>query len=290
MKTIIAAVKGSVATLAGLSLMFSLVVLASSVALRAQTPQEKAWKILEDGIHSDKTDQRSTAVRVLGLTRDDRKAETYARNALGDDKPEVRAAGATALGQMGARSAEKALEKAMSDKENQVVLAAAQSLLLLKDNGGYEAYYAILTGQRKAGQSLLGQQLDQFNSPKKIAQFGFEEGIGFVPFASIGWQAIKALTKDDVSPVRAAAAKVLANDPDPESGKALAAAVKDKSWIVRAAAIEAIAKRADPSLLESVEPAMSDEKEPVRYAAAATVLRLSEAAAAEKRRKETKKE
>ena len=289
MRTIIAAVKGSVATLAGISLVFPVLVLASSVALRAQTSEEKAWKILEDGIHSDKTDQRSTAVRVLGLTHNDRRAESYARNALGDNKPEVRAAGATALGQMGAKSAEKDLESVMSDKENQVVLAAAQSLLLLKDNGGYEAYYAILTGQRKAGQSLLGQQLDQFNSPKKIAEFGFEEGIGFIPFASIGWQAFRALTKDDVSPVRAAAAKVLANDPDPESGKALAAAVKDKSWIVRAAAVESIAKRGDPSLLESVEPAMSDEKDPVRYAAAATVLRLSEAAA-EKKRKETKKE
>jgi len=286
MRTIIAAVKGSVTTLTGILFM----ILASSAALPAQTPQETAWKILEDGIKSDKTDQRSTAVRVLGLTHHDRKAESYARNALGDDKPEVRAAGATALGQMGAKSSEKELEKAMSDKENQVVLAAAQSLLLLKNNGGYDAYYAILTGQRKAGKSLLSQQMDQFNSPKKIAQFGFEEGIGFIPFASIGWSAIKALTKDDVSPVRAAAAKALANDPDPASGQALAQAVTDKSWIVRVAAVESIAKRGDPSLLDSVVPAMSDEKDPVRYAAAATVLRLSEAAAAEKRHKEPKKE
>ena len=285
MRTIIATVKGSVTTLTGILFM----ILASSAALPAQTPQETAWKILEDGIKSDKTDQRSTAVRVLGLTHHDRKAESYARNALGDDKPEVRAAGATALGQMGAKSSEKELEKAMSDKENQVVLAAAQSLLLLKNNGGYDAYYAILTGQRKAGKSLLSQQMDQFNSPKKIAQFGFEEGIGFIPFASIGWSAIKALTKDDVSPVRAAAAKALANDPDPASGQALAQAVTDKSWIVRVAAVESIAKRGDPSLLDSVVPAMSDEKDPVRYAAAATVLRLSEAAA-EKKRKETKKE
>jgi len=284
MRTIIAAVKGSKATLTGVLFM----VLASSPALPAQTPQEKAWKILEDGIKSDKTDQRSTAVRVLGLTHDDRKAESYALKALEDQKPEVRAAGATALGQMGAKSSEKALEQAMSDKENQVVLAAAQSLLLLKDNGGYEAYYAILTGQRKAGKSLLSQQMDQFSSPKKIAQFGFEEGIGFVPFASVGWTAIKAVTRDDVSPVRAAAAKVLADDPDPASGQALAQAVKDKRWVVRVAAVESIAKRGDPSLLDSVVPAMSDEKEAVRYTAAAAVLRLSEAA--EKKRKEAKKE
>jgi len=44
----------------------------------------------------------------------------------------------------------------------------------------------------------------------------------------------------------------------------------------------------DPALLDSVVPAMSDEKDTVRYAAAAAVLRLSEAA--EKKRKEAKKE
>lgn len=286
MKTIIEAVKRTRVALPGVSLL----VLVSSFALSAQTPQEKAWSVLEEGIHSDKTDQRATAVRILGLTEDDRKAETYARNALGDEKTEVRAAGATALGQMGAKSSIKALEQVLSDKENEVVLAAAQSLLLLKNNGGYEVYYAILTGQRKAGHSLLSQQLDQFNSPKKIAQFGFEEGIGFIPFAGLGWSAIKALTKDDVSPVRAAAAKVLANDPDPASGQALAQAVTDKSWIVRVAAVESIAKRSDPSLLSSVVPAMSDEKETVRYTAAAAVLRLTEISAAEKGHKAHKKE
>jgi HEAT repeat protein len=69
----------------------------------------------------------------------------------------------------------------------------------------------------------------------------------------------------------------------------LAQAVTDKSWIVRVAAVESIANRGDPSLLDSVVPAMSDEKDTVRYAAAATVLRLSEGAA-EKKRKEAKKE
>ena len=41
--------------------------------------------------------------------------------------------------------------------------------------------------------------------------------------------------KDDSSPVRAAAAKVLARDPDPAATKALAEAAGDDSWIVRAA-------------------------------------------------------
>ena len=108
-----------------------------------------------------------------------------------------------------------------------------------------------------------------------MAQLGFEEGIGFIPFAGIGWEAIKVIRKDDSSPVRAAAAKVLAKDPDPAATKALADAVGDKSWLVRAAALEALAKRGDPSVLDTVQLYVSDEKDAVKYTAAAAVLRLT---------------
>lgn len=94
--------------------------------------------------------------------------------------------------------------------------------------------------------------------------------IGFIPFAGIGWRALKTLTKDDSSPVRAAAAKVLAKDPDPATTEALADALEDKSWLVRAAALEALSMRADPSVLAKVEPLLSDEKEAVKSTAAAT--------------------
>jgi HEAT repeat protein len=87
--------------------------------------------------------------------------------------------------------------------------------------------------------------------------------------------AIKTITKDDSSPVRAAAAKVLAKDPDPAATKALADAAGDKSWLVRTAALEALAKRGDPSVLDTVQLYVSDDKDAVKYTAAATVLRLT---------------
>ena len=107
-----------------------------------------------------------------------------------------------------------------------------------------------------------------------MAMLGFEEGIGFIPFAGIGWEAIKTIGKDDSSPVRAAAAKVLARDPDPATTKTLAEATGDKNWVVRAAALEALAKRGDPSALDSVELSMYDPKDSVKFTAAAAVLRL----------------
>ncbi|HME00804.1 MAG TPA: HEAT repeat domain-containing protein [Terriglobia bacterium] len=110
---------------------------------------------------------------------------------------------------------------------------------------------------------------------RKTAELGFETGIGFIPFAGFGYGAVKTLVMDDVSPVRAAAARVLADDPDPEAGKALAEAAPDKSWIVCAAALDAIARRGDPKLFDDIEFALDDPNDTVRYTAAAAVIRLT---------------
>jgi HEAT repeat protein len=89
-------------------------------------------------------------------------------------------------------------------------------------------------------------------------------------------EAVRAWKKRSTTPTRAAAARELAEDPDPRTSRALAEAASDKSWIVRAAALEAIAKRGDPALLETAAQQMSDKKDIVRFSAAAAVLHLSD--------------
>lgn len=74
------------------------------------------------------------------------------------------------------------------------------------------------------------------------------------------------------------AAQKLADDPDPQSGKALAAAAADEKWPVRASAVSAIAKRGDRSLLSAVVPRLDDDEETVRFNAAAAIVYLSGAA------------
>jgi hypothetical protein len=54
-------------------------------------------------------------------------------------------------------------------------------------------------------------------------------GMTFVPFAGMGYGALKAFTKDDASPVQAEAAKMLIKDTDPKSEQALINASKHKS-------------------------------------------------------------
>jgi HEAT repeat protein len=240
-----------------------------------QTPKQEAWQILNTACTGDKTSGRATAIRVLGLIPNNVKALKLAEKALVDDKPEVRSAAAAALGDLKSRTSIPKLRKALDDGDPSVALAAAHSLELMHDDSAYEVYYEVLTGQRKAGKGLIASETSILKDPKKMAQLGFEEGIGFIPFAGIGWEAIKVIRKDDSSPVRAAAAKVLAKDPDPAATKALADAVGDKSWLVRAAALEALAKRGDPSVLDTVQLYVSDEKDVVKYTAAAAVLRLT---------------
>jgi HEAT repeat protein len=243
------------------------------------SPTELAWRLLRGGVQSGKTEERATAVRVLSLARGQAEAAVMARKALLDDKPEVQKAAAIALGNLHARASIPDLKRALLDKEVGVVMAAAHALVQLHDPSGYEVYYAILTGERKSGQGLIAEQLATLKDPKKMAMLGFQEGIGYIPFAGMGYDALKTILQNDSSPVRAAAAKVLATDPDPSSGKALAEkAVHDKSELVRVAALEAIGERGDPALIAKIAPAMTDEKQSVQYTAAAVILRLSAAA------------
>jgi HEAT repeat protein len=244
-----------------------------------EDPKGTAWEILEAETKADKLSDRATAIRVLGLMTKNVHAEKMAGAALNDEKPEIRAAGASALGEMQAQSSISKLKEALSDDDTSVALAAAHALDVMHDPSAFQLYYEILTGERKTSKSLVAEQTKTLKDPKKLAMLGFEEGIGFVPFAGIGWEAYRRLnsSKNDSAPVRTAAAKVLARDPDPASARALAHATKDnKNWLVRAAALEAIAQRGDPSLLKTAELAMSDDEAAVKYTAAATVLHLIE--------------
>lgn len=240
------------------------------------SPKEKAWIILQDGLAETNTDNRAAATHALGLIPNDGRAVSSAEKALADAKPEVRAAAAAALGEMGAKGSIAKLKKALQDEDVTVAIAAGHALITLGDPIGYDVYFAILTGRRKSGSSLIDKQLKILRNPKKLAWFGLRKGIGYVPFASIGYDAFQALTRNDASPVRAAAATMLAADPDPHSAEALVRASFDKSWMVRAAALRAVAMRNDASLIPRIEPQIFDDKAVVRYTGAAAVIRLAE--------------
>jgi HEAT repeat protein len=215
--------------------------------------------------------------------RGDRKAVQFAEEALKDRDPRVRAAAAAALGQLQAKDAIPALKDALNDRAVPVVLAAAHSLFLLKEKSAYDVYYAILMGDRKSKEGLVQSQLDRLKDPKQVMQLGFEEGIGFVPFGGMGYEAYRQIRRHDTSPVRAVAARSLAHDPDKISEDALVqVALVDKSEPVRLAALDALSERDDPRCVELLAKNLSESHLAVRYRTAAAILHLSKRGAAGK--------
>lgn len=238
-------------------------------------PVDGAWQLLEAGVNSDKAGERAIAVHAIGLIRGNSHARYLAERGLDDEKPEVRAVAAEALGKIGMKTSMPKLKQMLDDKDSKVVLSAAQALIELKDEDGYQVYYEILTGERKSSGGLIASQEAMLKDPKRLLDLGFHEGLGFVPFGGISWEAYKTITKDDVTPLRAAAAKKLAQDPDPDSTKALIKAAGDKQWLVRAAALEALALRGDVAAVKTAALYLYDERDEVRYTAAGAVVRLS---------------
>ncbi|MGH9516394.1 MAG: HEAT repeat domain-containing protein [Terriglobales bacterium] len=240
--------------------------------------EEKSWLILQAGLHSKRVAQRVEAVKAISLLQGNRQAVRFALRALRDNNPKVRAAGAATLGELNATATIPALKAMLSDKDAAVMLASAHALYLLKDPVAYEIYYAILMGDKKTSAGMIQSQVDRLKDPKQVAQMGLQEGIGFVPYAGMGYEAYRQLMKHDSSPVRAAAARVLALDADSISEDALIqVALADKNVMVREAALDALAQRSDPKCIERLAINLDENKYPVRYRTAATVIHLASA-------------
>jgi len=262
-----------------LAILFALLSSFSSSTESQLSPQDQAWVVLRGGLEETKATKRAEAVKALSLLSGDRKAVRFALRALHDNNAGVRTAAAATLGQLHAYGAITALKEALSDKDISVVLASAHALLMLKDNSAYGIYYAILMGDKKSSEGMIQAQMSRLKDPKQVAELGFQEGLGFIPFGGMGYEAYRTVKKHDSSPVRAAAARFLAFDPDPISEDALLqTALADKNEIVREAALDALAERGDPKCVERLLRNLLDDKTAVRYRTAATILRLSNSA------------
>jgi len=242
-------------------------------------PRQQAWAVLNGGLAEVKPNKRTEAVKALSLLSGERSAVKLAIHALQDENASVRTAAAATLGQLHATSAIPDLKEALSDKDISVVLAAAHSLFLLKDKSAYGIYYAVLMKDRKSSEGPIQAQLDRLKDPKQVAVLGAQEGLGFVPFGGMGVEAYRTIQQKDSAPVRAAAARFLALDPDPVSGDALIqSALADSNDAVRMAALDALAERGDPACIERLLKNLADSKPGVRYRTAAVMLHLDDVA------------
>lgn len=249
----------------------------SHKARKSSTPdyQDAAWRALSLGLRSESANQRVEAVKALSLISGNRRAINFALRALSDKDLRVRASAAATLGELRATKAMPELRAALSDKEPTVMLAAAHALFVLKDPSAYEIYYSILMGDKKTSAGLVQGQIERLKDPKQMVEMGFQEGLGFVPYGGMGYEAYRTLLKHDSSPIRAAAARFLALDPDSISEDALMqTALADSNSIVREAALDALAQRGDPRCTERLAQNLQEKLYAVRYRSAATIIHL----------------
>jgi HEAT repeat protein len=262
--------------LATVTLLFTII---SAAETQPASPdvREQAWAVLTEGLKHDHASHRMIAVQALSLMPRNRTAERFAMRALQDHDIKVRASAATTLGQLHARQAIPALRQALQDPEVLVVLSAAQALYLMKDPSAYDIYYAILMGDRKSSNGLLQSQLDRLKDPKQMMQLGLQEGISFVPFGGMGYEAFRELKSHNGADARAAAARFLARDPDQITEDALLqSALADKNDEVRLAALDALAERGNPKCVERLAKNLTEDKSAVRYRTAAAILHLGD--------------
>ncbi len=243
------------------------------------SPREKSWQVLDEGLSEASAPKRVEAVKALSIISGERHAVSLAVRRLTDDNFRVRAAAATTLGQLHATSAIPQLKIALSDTRTSVVLAAAQALFILHDKSAYGIYYAVLMGDKKTSDGMIQAQMDRLKDPKQMAELGLQEGMGFVPYGGIGYEAYRNISKKDNWPVRAAAARFLAHDPDPMSRDALIqTALADDNTNVRHAALDALAERGDATCIDRLMRNLDDDKHDVRYRTAAVIIHLSDVA------------
>lgn len=259
----------------------ALVVLPITGLNSQQTPtpdvREQAWQVLHAGLRNPSASRRQAAVQALSLMQGDTRAGVLAMRALHDNNYHVRAAAATTLGQLRVRQAIPALRAALKDREASVFLSAAYSLYLLKDKEAYAVYYSILMGDRKGSDGLIQSQLDRLKDPKQMLQMGFEEGIGFVPFGGMGYDAYRQIHGHGEPVARITAARILAKDPDQITEDALMqTALSDKNEQVQLAALDALAQRGDPKCIERLALNLKDAKSAVQYRTAAAILHLGD--------------
>jgi HEAT repeat protein len=263
----------------GVQLVLLLLICATSLRASAPdqvSPRDQAWHVLREGLTDAKVSRRKDAVQALSLIKRNRIAQRLAVQALRDAHPSVRTAAAATLGQLHATAAIPDLKEALADKEISVVLAATYSLFLLKDKTAFDIYYAILMRDKKSSEGMIQAQLDRLKDPKQMAELGVQEGLGFVPFGGMGFEAYRQLSKRNESPVRAAAARFLANDPDLVSQDALLqSALADDSDNVRNAALDALAERGNPGCIERLLKNLDESKSDIRYRTAAVIIHLS---------------
>ncbi len=255
----------------------------SQPASAATAPLDSAaWDVLRQGIDDGDAQHRKTAIAAIGTIGPEPEAVKLVVRGLQDKDTLVRQTAAATLGEMGAHDAIPALKAALDDSP-EVSFTAAKSLWDLGDTSSRDIIQAVMSGERSGKPGMLQTAIKDAKHklrPSELAFMGVKEASGvFLGPASVSvdavHEAMKEVKKDSASPGRAAAAAILAKDPDPYSLVLLEWGLSDNNWAVRVAVAKALGERGNQQTIVKLSPLLSDDHHAVRYMAAASMVKLS---------------
>lgn len=239
---------------------------------------DSAWTMLTEALHKN-TQSHIVALAALGTMGSNQRAAKMITESLHDTDLDVRTAAILAAGQTENRALIPALRERLKDNEPQAVFSAAVTLWKMHDRSGEEVLKDIATGDRKAKPGLMhGAKNDmnhELHDPAAMATMGATEGAALLlgPFG-FGIRAVEYMRKSGSNPARASAINLLA-----ERHIAMRAdlieALSDKDAAVRAAAARALGQNHDPENLKPLGDLFTDARLPVRLTAAAAYINSS---------------
>lgn len=258
--------------------------LLSQEATGASGPMESAaWDTLQKGVDDGDAKRRVTAISAIGTIGAEPEAVKLVVRGLEDKSADVRQTAAATLGQMGAHDTIARLKALLDDESPQVSFTAAKALSDLGDSSGRDIVQAVMAGERSDRPGKLHSALADAKHrlrPSQLALMGAKEGAGvfFGPAGTVidaVQEAMEESKKDTAAPGRAAAAAILAKDPDPYSLILLEWGLGDKNWAVRVAVAKALGVRGSRLTIVKLSPLLSDDHHEVRYMAAASMVKLN---------------
>lgn len=241
-----------------------------------------AWQILEDALQSSKAQVRISAVTAMGTIWHSKEAALAIEKALTDPDRDVRLAAVHAAAALKTPLLIPALRKSLDDSAPDISFAASEVLWGMNDHSGQEILIEVLAGERKGAPGFFKAGLHTANkdlhSPSTLAIIGAEQGAYALmgPFG-VGLDAARLMVKnnDSANSARVAAVMLLSSDKSMTTNNELIAALKDKDYFVRAAAARGLGDFHNDQSADALLAAFEDPKPLVRCMAAAGYIRSS---------------
>ena len=243
-----------------------------------------AWELLKTALSDSKTQARPArldAVSALGTLSDFAPAQKLLRDAAKDPDRYLRFAAVAAMGASKAELFIPDLRTALEDSAPEVSFAAAVSLWKMHDHTGENVLYAVLAGDRKVKQGVVGSGLHEadqdLHTPSKLAEIGAEQGayalLGPVGFGVDAFRMARKGSNGDSA--RVVTATLLAEDTSNATLQQFVDALEDHDYRVRAAAARELGDYRGKQVTDALEDAFADPKPSVRLMAAASYIRAS---------------